>query len=181
MKTDLLVSIALPLLSGAVSAAIISGLFAILSKRMEFSDEYYKQIIERRMDAYAELERLIHSIKVAVLDSSDGQLYHELFSKDDDYQRVYILLHDVMSKSLWLSNGAFEETRQLNLLVFRNTSSVSGTGLIAFGKTHYREIARLRERLEVNFAADLLRLHKVSSFLRSKRPRNNFEDLQINR
>jgi len=178
MKPELLSSVVLPLVSGAVSAALVSGLFTLLSKQIDFAGEYYKQVIDRRIAAYAALEILIHSIKVAVHDPSDKQLYHLLFAKDDDYQGVYTQLHEVMSQSLWLSNATFDETRALNLLLFRNTSSTTGAGLIAFGKTHYREIAEIRERLETHFASDLLNLYNVKSFLRAKRPVRNFEDLR---
>lgn len=179
MINSVLSNIVLPLVSGAASAAIVSGLFAVVSKRMEFAHAYYKEIIDRRVETYAELERLIHSIKIAVHDGADGKLYHMLFSKDDDYQGVYRQLHDVMSRSLWLSEAAFQDTRKLNLLLLRYTQSAAGGGLIAFGKAHYQQIAILRERLERTFATDMMSLHRVRSFLRHKRPTRKFEELQL--
>jgi hypothetical protein len=100
-----------------------------------------------------------------------------LFAKDDGYRDVYAPLHEIMSQSLWLSDAAFTETRKLNLLLINNAPSTSGIGLIVFGKAHYKQIAELRVRLEEIFAADMLSLYKVRSFLKAKRPARHFEDL----
>jgi hypothetical protein len=74
-------------------------------------------ILERRLAAYEEVERLIAAIKVAVIDD-DQKPYHLLFSKDSDQLGVYQQLHGTMSNALWLSDELFELTRQLNFLVY---------------------------------------------------------------
>lgn len=98
--------------SGIVSA-LVGGWFNLRSKRDEYGNLYYEMILERRLAAYEEVERLIGAIKVAVID--DGQKpYHMLFSKDDGHVDVYQQLHGAIPNALWLTDELFELTRQLN-------------------------------------------------------------------
>ena len=74
--------------SSTVTSALISGLiggwFSLRSKQAEYANIYYKMILERRMVAYEEVERLIGEIKIAVVDN-DQRPYHLLFSGDNDH------------------------------------------------------------------------------------------------
>ncbi|MBZ8141018.1 hypothetical protein CLD22_14040 [Rubrivivax gelatinosus] len=121
------------------------------------------------------MERLIVQIKVAVLDR-DQLPYHALFSKDDDHNFVYKLLFEIMSRALWLSDDLFDATRKLNVLIYSKTSD--GGSLVAFGKAHYREIAELRTQIERLHARDLLSLHQVPRFLKSKKPSDSYVPLR---
>ena len=159
--------------SGVVSA-LVGGWFTLRSKRNEYANAYYKMILERRLAAYEEVERLIASIKVAVVDN-DQKPYHMLFSRDDDHMNLYKTLLGTMSNTLWLSDDIFELTRQLNLLVYKGTPGDSG--LIEFGKKNYTEIAELRTKLERAHARDMLQLHDVHAFLKAKKPADGYAPL----
>lgn len=98
--------------SGIVSA-LVGGWFNLRSKRDEYANLYYEMILERRLAAYEEVERLIGAIKVAVIDD-DQKPYHMLFSKDDGHVDVYQQLHGTIPNALWLTDELFELTRQLN-------------------------------------------------------------------
>jgi hypothetical protein len=169
------------ILSAATVAAIISGLFLLYSKRLEFANIYFKLVIDKRLEAYVEVEHLISQIKVAVHDDSDYRLYHLLFSKDDDYIAIYQLLMSVMSKSMWLSDALFDKTRELNLLIFREGKRAPSAGLIQFGKSNYLAIGKLRTEIERIFAKDLSKLHNVPAFLRRKRPKDSYAPLSPHR
>lgn len=72
----------------AIVSALVGGWFSLRTKQNEYANAYYKMILERRLAAYEEVERLIAAIKVAVIDD-DQKPYHLLFSKDDDQLGVY--------------------------------------------------------------------------------------------
>jgi hypothetical protein len=122
-----------------------------------------------RIGAYEQLEKLVVAIKTAVTDENDNKPYHLLFSKDDDWQSAYNLLFNVMSQALWLSNEAFEKTRDLNYRIFRRRPE---GGAIEFGKQNYQFIATLRSELERILADDMLALHDVKRFLKQKRKKD---------
>ena len=153
------------LISG-VLGALIAGWFSLRLKGTEYANAYYKIVLDRRLAANEEVERLINKVKVAVVDD-DQRPYHFLFSKDDDHVAVYNLLIDVMSQALWLSDDLFQKIRELNILMYSHKDS--GSGLIEFGKKNYIEIGKLRTQIESLLARDMLTLHKVPSFLKIKR------------
>lgn len=161
------------LVSGVVSASV-AGWFNLRSKRNEYANVYYRMILERRLAAYEEVERLIASIKVAVVDC-DQKPYHLLFSRDDDQVGVYKTLGATMSDSLWLSDELFALTRELNVLVY---SGMSGNaGVIEFGKRNYADIAELRTKMEAVHMRDMLTLHDVPTFLKAKKPAEGYTAL----
>jgi hypothetical protein len=152
--------------------ALLAGWFSLRSKQNEYANTYYKLVLERRLAAYEQVERLIVQIKVAIVDNDDKRPYHLLFSKDDDRDTLYKLLFTVMSTALWLSDDLFDRTRELNVLVYSRTSH--GEGLIDFGRQHYTTIAELRTKMEIAHARDMLTLHEVPQFLRSKKPTDTY-------
>ncbi|NTU49955.1 MAG: hypothetical protein HGA87_03545 [Desulfobulbaceae bacterium] len=155
----------------AIVSALVGGLFSLRTKQNEYANAYYKMILERRLAAYEEVERLIVAIKVAVIDD-DKKPYHFLFSKDDDQLGVYQQLHGTMSYSLWLSDELFELTRQLNFLVYSGTPK--DDGLVEFAKKNYTAVAELRTKLETVHTRDMLALHDVPSFLKAKKPKDGY-------
>lgn len=167
MSHDLWIAVVSSSLLTSALTAIITGTFVLRAKRNEYANDYFKLVLERRLDAYEAIERLIVELKVAVLDV-DQRPYHRLFSKDDDRIEVYRLLVAVLNKSLWLSDELFTLTRSLNILVYNNTSG--NVGLIEFGKQHYIAIGKLRTKIERTYAEDMLVLHEVPRFLKRKNP-----------
>ena len=161
-------------LVSAVVAALIAGWFSLRTTRNEYVNEYFKIVLSRRVNAYEEIEGLIANIKIAVLDK-DQRPYHLLFSKDDDLDVVYLLLSRVMRHSLWLSDELFQLTRDLNVLIYNGTEVESG--LIEFGKSNYRTIAELRTKIEICYSRDMLNLHNVPEFLKSKKPSDSYTPL----
>lgn len=153
----------------AIVSTLVGGWFSLRTKQNEYANTYYKMILERRLAVYEEVERLIAAIKVAVIDD-DQKPYHLLFSKDNDQFSVYQQLHAIMSKALWISNELFELTRQLNLLVYSGTPKDGG--LIEFGKNNYATVAELRTKLEAVCARDMLILHDVPNFLKTKKSKD---------
>jgi hypothetical protein len=161
------------LISGIIGA-LIAGWFTLRSKRTEYANTYYKLVLERRLAAYEQIERLIIAIKISVADD-DQRLYHIIFSNEDDYAAEYKLLFAVMENAMWLSDDIFDVTREVNLLLF--THDARAGNLIEFGKNNYVAIGELRMELERLHARDLLTLHNVPKFLKSKRPKNSYTPL----
>lgn len=176
MTPELLIAVLSSSVISGVLGAAIAGWFNLRSKQNEYVTAYYKLVLERRIKAYEELERLIVQIKIAVV-GSDGEPYHMMFSSGDDSAAVYRLLFNVMSNALWISDDLFEKTRELNLLVYSHSTSKSGEGLLDFAKQNYEHIAELRTQLERLHARDMLSLYDVPGFLRSKKPEDSFTSL----
>jgi hypothetical protein len=165
------------LLSSTILAAAIgalaAGIFALQQKNKEYVNDYFKIVLNRRLNAYDKVENLISHLKAAVLDV-DGMPYHILFSKPDDWEYVHQLLFEVLGNGLWLSPKIYAKTRELNILIFKDGDIKED--LRNFGKRNYEDIANLREDLERLHAVDMLEMHKIPAFLRVKKKcRHGFE------
>jgi len=161
----------------AVIAAAVAGWFNLRSKRSEYEKAYFKMVLERRIKAYEQVEALIIKIKIAVLDD-DRQPYHLLFSDNETKDTIYTALFSVMASALWLSDDLFNETRNLNVLIYSGSEGTGAANLISFGKRNYREVAELRMRVEKLHARDMLTLHEVPKFLRSKKPTDSYDEIK---
>lgn len=169
MTEQLWIAILSSSLISGVLGAVIGGLFTLRAKSNEYTNEYFKLVLARRMSSYEQVERLVTMLKTAVLDD-DRQPYHLLFSQKEE--EVYMLLFGVMSNALWLSDELFAKTRELNVLFFEHQPGADDP--VAFGKKHYVAIAELRTQIENIHAADMLRLHNVPRFLKSKKPTDSY-------
>ncbi len=154
---------------GALVGALIPGFFTLRAKRNEYVNDYYKKVIDRRIAAYEQLESLIVPLKTLVL-GDDKKPYHFLFSQDEasGVAPAHFILLGITSQALWLSDEAFQETREFNRLLcgFHGSTSAS---LVEFGQQNYQAFATLRENLERILAADMLVLHDVEGFLKKKK------------
>ncbi len=170
--------------TSAVSALIggvVAGSFVLRAKQAEYVNDYYKTVINRRLAAYEQLERLIIELKTSIVEEIDKRPYHRLFSSesDDTWPRAFFLLNRVMDQGLWLSDEAFIATRDLNYLLFRFTKP---TSVIEFAKNNYQAMATIRDRLERLLAKDMLNLHNVERFLKSKdKPDPGFHPVHLRR
>ena len=169
MDRDFLVAVLTSSLLSGIVGALIVGYWNMLIKRSEYRHEYYKLILIRRIAAYEQLEELIVWLRVAVADT-DQRPYHLLFSRDDDWETAFQTLYKVTTQALWLSDEVFAKAKELNVLLYR--PSHAGKGAIEFGKSNYQVIANIRESLEGMLAKDMLSLHDVKKFLKSKRTRS---------
>jgi hypothetical protein len=162
--------IQLALISGgfALLGGLLGGAYSLRVKRNEYVNDYYKKVIDRRLAAYEQLESLIISLRTTFL-GDDKKPYHLLFSQDGDggLLQAYPMIHNIAAQALWLSDEAFDKTKELNLLLWRFKSS--GSNPVEFGQLNYEALSGLRESLERVLAADMLGLHDVILFLRKKK------------
>jgi hypothetical protein len=111
------------------------------------------------------VNRTVPDFKITIVDE-DGAPYHLIFSQDNAAQHVNVIIHNIMSHSLWLSSDAIKKIMILNRAVFNLKDKAQS---IAFAKANYRNIAKLRDEIEGIVAKDFLELHNVKRFLQDKR------------
>jgi hypothetical protein len=169
------------ILTSGVLAAVVAGLITALSnqrlKQREFINDYYKTVLSRRIAAYENLEALIVTSKTVALDT-DGKPYHLLFAREGDWDTAYNLIISIASQALWLSEAAFQKSRELNYLIF----NLRHDDVIQFGKNNHAKISQLREDLEQIIATDMLEMHDIKTFLQQKRGvKRGFTEVKLNR
>ena len=155
------------LLSAAISG-MIAGFFALRAKGKEYENEYFSEVMKKRITAYEHIEALIRMLKLTAV-GEDKQPYHLLFAIEADKMTACQLAANISAEALWISDKAFKKSRDFSDLIYSLDDHPDG--VIDFGKTHYRKIAVLREELERIVAKDLVDLHNVRKFLKSKSKR----------
>jgi hypothetical protein len=169
----------LTVVTSAVVAATISGAFSLRAKRNEYVNGYYDYVVKRRIAAYEHLEKLILQLKSCVVEKDDKRPYHLLFSseKNEDWEYALRLLGGAMSEGLWLSNEVFEKLTEMNYLIFHIEKPDS---VIEFARSNYKTLATFRVTFERLLATDMLNLHNVKRFLRSKnKPDPGFNTVRL--
>jgi hypothetical protein len=154
-------------LFGALIGSLVSGFFALRSKREEYVHDFFKIVIRKRVEAYEHLESVIQAFKTALVDN-DNQPYHQPFDTEKQYIDCVIRVGNAMNSGLWLSDTAFDAVQEINYLQF-GVPMDDKERRIRFGKEHYAELANMREALEKQLTADMMELHKVREFLIEKK------------
>jgi len=153
------------LIAGILSA-IVSAIVSIKLKNLDYKNEYYKKILEKRLEAYKFLETQISVLKTSAIDE-DGKAYHIIFSYGyDQFREFQQNLFAAMAYSLWINKGTIDQMEKLNEIFFKISRKTSGNPeiLIQLGKDNYRPIAKQRQLLEDAVRNDLLNLHNIKKF-----------------
>jgi hypothetical protein len=83
----------------------------------------------------------------------------------------------VMTQGLWITNEIFAKAQEFNRLIFKKPLNT-----IQFGRDNYAKVAAIRVELERLLARDMLKLHDVEGFLKSKdAPDPGFEVVHLER
>ena len=162
------------IVSGTI-VAIVAGWFSLRSKRHEYENAYFKMVLDKRIAAYTEVENFISGASVACVDD-DNHPYHAMFlPREGSMPDFYVLLHKAMSGKFWLSDDLHSALRDLNVIAYPAGSNQEA--LFAIAKGRYKDIAELRTTIERLHSRDMLNLHLVSKFLRSKRHADRYDAL----
>lgn len=156
-----------------VLSAIISTVVSIRLKSLDYRNDYYKKILDKRLEAYRFLETQIAVLKSVVLDD-DKHPFHLIFSYgNDEYEKFHVNLFAAMSNSMWISEDTVTEMENLNVIFLnisrRMRTDDSGEWLIKLGKEQYNEISILRKKLERLTRRDLHDLHNLKKFIKGKK------------
>lgn len=158
------------LIAGILSV-IVSAIVSIKLKNLDYKNEYFKKILEKRLDAYKFLETQIAVLKSTVLDE-DAKAYHMIFAYGEDkFYEFQQNLIAAMVYSMWINDNTVDHMEKLNELFFKILRKVEGDDvkqLVRIGKVHYHEISDLRKSLEDSVRKDLLNLHNLKKFKKSE-------------
>lgn len=161
---------------GGAIGALIAGRFNLRVKDREYENEYYKLALAKRIAAYELVQQLVTGLKTSVL-GEDRLPHHLLLSHEDGLPEAHKLLYEISSQALWLSDDLFRQTRDIGRLLFGATGHEGGT--VAFAKKHYEKLAMFREEIERSLIRDMLSLHEVRAFLKSKKVEGGFGNVWL--
>lgn len=154
--------------SGIISA-LISYFVTIRLKNMDYKNEYFKKILDKRLNAYQYLETQIAVMKTTIMDE-DGNAYHYIFNNGKngviEFHKNLIL---AMSYSLWINDKTVKIMEDLNQHFYLISEIDDMEEIIKRAKRDYHKIAILRKELESAVKYDLFNLHNLNNFIKEKK------------
>ena len=166
------------ILASAAIAAIISVtgtiVLNIYLNRKTFKNDYFKIIIQKRIETYELLEDQISILKLSVInnDGRNDSPYHQIFSRqcsrrssdNNPFFRKLMICRNCISWSI--DTWYLTEIVQLGNAIGLN--SLNDSDLIDAGRKHYWKIAQLRDELEILIQKDILTLYDFSQMIKRK-------------
>lgn len=162
--------------TGLIST-LVSFFVSVKLKDLDFRNEYYKQIVERRLEAYQNLEIIISELKGIVLDTEhpNSLPYHMFMSEGEDgyYKFLNNFMHS-SSDNLWLddtTNDVLEKLNQITFVIGNEIKEADEEQIVEIGKKYYNLLSEIRFNLENSMKDGLYNLHNVKKALKVKKNR----------
>lgn len=148
--------------------------------KANYKREYYKKILDRRLDAYEEVETIINTLSTFI--RTDNGVLCPFVCMGGESRRTDFLIQvlKTSSKSLWLSQEISGLITELNVFMLNDIDNhISPTGdydaqLEQLGIKHAADFRRLRERLQVALYSDLKTLSDIPRFIKAIRESGDF-------
>ncbi|MBN8574808.1 MAG: hypothetical protein J0M05_12915 [Candidatus Kapabacteria bacterium] len=155
-------------------STILTLIFSIVLKKFEYKNEYYKKILDKRLEAYKFLEIQIAVLKNTVVDT-DKQPYHMMFSYgEDEFYEFQRNLNSAFAYSIWIHQDTVSEMENLNQIFFKISQRITegkDEQLVELGKEYYKDVASSRIKMEDLVRRDLLNLHDLTKFMKGQKRR----------
>ncbi|WP_149697043.1 hypothetical protein [Chitinophaga sp. CF418] len=165
---------------GAIAASTLTSTFisAIISwkdKRITYRDEYYKRVINKRIEAYETVDKLMQIFKrVAARYIGDTQVRLYAFfierSNPDEPHSIKTVHHEigkVLMLNNWIDHRISEHISQINQVLnhiliteLQSSNSWSREDYIEIGIRYYARLDELRTKIENRAGIDWNNLHK---------------------
>lgn len=162
------------LIAGVVSS-VISYIISIRLKKLDFKNEYYKEILKKRLRAYEFIENQIAVLKSVVL-GEDKRPFHMIFAQGEEkfleFQRN---MHLAISYGLWIDDKSSKTLDDMNNLFFNLNNHIhqkSDSEIEKIGQEYYQKVADFRIQLENDLKRGLYDLHDVKKAFKIKKRRS---------
>jgi len=159
------------LLAGLISA-VVSAFVSIRLKNKEYRNDYYKQIINKRLKVYGYLEKQLVYLRSHMMDDKDQQMYLKIFGKGEE-EFIKSTRHQLLAldSSFWLTRDTHTLLADLNKLLteLRIRYDISDEEeLRKAGKEYNYALSTLRIELEIALRKDMHELYDVDKFFRAR-------------
>ncbi len=170
------------IIMSGVTAGVISGFMTFWLKRIEYRNNYYRQIIDKRLNVYEIIEKDIFYALNSLRRFGENKFSHTIFVNGmEGFQGFKAALTNVLQKKIWISNNTghlldklergINEIRDMWLKMISENKDVDEINktFIAFGILRFSFFRELHMDIEKAAKNDLKNLHKVWKYLKEER------------
>ncbi len=165
------------IISSSVIATILSIFFNFVLQNLNYKREYYKKIIDKRIEAQDYIINIIDELKVMVhLDN--GEICNIIFfSGEMRYSNFIVTLALTTNQSFWLSDELNDVLLELNIFLQEEITykidkyydSEKDNQLILLGTKNCDKIRDYRIKIEEQLLKNFSNMEQINTFLKSKR------------
>lgn len=154
----------------AIVSAVASYLINLLMQKRKYKDDYYKMVIQKRMEAYANIENLCKLLKTTTTCTKTHRQFCICFENIDSLLRLCVTSALTLANNVWITQNLCKELYELNELLVRTEEDCfkNGVEVKNVGVELYEEIKARQIRIEKLYIKDILNLYDVKHFLKSK-------------
>lgn len=169
-------------LSSNYTNVILNGIFVLLAviitmginwliNYRSFKYEYYKKIIEKRIEVYELVEIILNKTRPYGYYKNKNIQMH-IFRNWETYKLFRDELMTIGENSYWLSVRIENKLDELNTYLLSNVPADNRKKVnwLQIGIDNYETMAMYSAQIEFMFIKDLKKLHKVARFLRDRSP-----------
>ena len=157
----------LTVLSSSVVASVLTSLVSVYIQRRQYTDEYYRAILQKRLEEYEMLAKSLMPIRACTYDDQHVPFYIAFY--DAKHVRRFIAeMGQAHSGSIWIGEGTRKTLLDLGKLFVRigEEFNLESDSQLA-GKRYYKRVAELRDEIDKAIHTDLATLHRIPSFLQA--------------
>jgi hypothetical protein len=161
-------------LSSSVVASSVTFIFNRYLHRDTYKKEYYKRLIDKRMDAYSAVEKLSNSIKPKVM-TDRGIIPLIMAGGHDEFAIFLISIIPVQHKSMWLSDEIGKLISELNVFLINEIDNKIDENqdvqvqLNELGRIHLNRFRKFVNDIETQMFKDLTSLHNIPEFIQKSK------------
>jgi hypothetical protein len=165
-----LTTIITAIITSSVLAAILTKVFDYFFNRMNYKRDYYKKIIDKRLEAYEILNKVLYETHGTIMDSNVK--FNRIYDEPKEYYLFVSSLEEATKIRIWYSvKTALNLIELLEFLAFSpgqenidiNTPEHEFHN---FGVRHLKRFNELKEKLESSILDDFSSLDDIQVFLK---------------
>lgn len=167
-------AVALVLTSSLLSALITSTINWLL-QRTNYKHDYYKKILEKRLQTYESVEKIIDRLSLFT-QLEDGSVFHSIFFSAE-YHLDFLMLTSLGTNTLWLSNELGDKLTEFSIFLLQEIGNeVQGIPKEEVDEKHISigiqiapQVREFKNDIKLIFHQDITELHDVKAFLKRKK------------
>lgn len=166
--------IIIAIISSSVVAAVLTSIINWLLVKQNYKNDYYKIILEKRINAYENMNSLVS--EMSVLTNMGDYLIPTICFTVESFDNFQIKLALSVSDGFWLSSELSSKLSETNVYLLNNISNKISTDPRKIdidekynesGKLELEQVRAFRKSLQTIMNSDFKKLYDVRSFLNS--------------
>ncbi len=150
--------------TSAFFATIVSGYVSYALKKMDYKNEYYKVIIQKRLEAYSLIDEHLSELMLQFMDDSQKG-YYAVFVNKNSLQLFINRFKPIFASSTWIGSEVIKKYIELkkttNDFIIENNNNYSEDHMKVFAVKYYPEINVIHKSLMEIIKKDYLTLYKI--------------------